>query len=82
MGLVDQGGNDRGVTVTLIDGGVRGEAVEVAFAFDVVDPDAAGALDDYVEGLVVLVAVLLLKLDEMRRQPFYVLSVIVRSVVL
>jgi hypothetical protein len=34
------------MTVALIDSGVCGKTVEVALALDVVDPDAAGALDE------------------------------------
>ena len=40
VGLFDHGGKDAWVAVALVDGGVGGEAVEVAAAFDVVDPDA------------------------------------------
>jgi hypothetical protein len=40
VGLLDHGGHDDGVAVALIDGGVGGKAVEIAAAFDVVDPDA------------------------------------------
>jgi hypothetical protein len=54
------------VAVALIDCGVGGEEVEVTAAFDIVDPDAGGALDDDVERLVVVRAVLILERNEVR----------------
>jgi hypothetical protein len=63
LGLFDHGLEDAGVAVALVDGGVGGEAVEVAFAVDVGDPGAAGALDDDVEGMVVVGAVEVFEFD-------------------
>ena len=61
--LLEHGGEDARVAVALVDGGVGGEEVEVAAAFDVVDPDALGALDDDIERLVVVGAVLVFEPD-------------------
>ena len=49
------------MAVALIDGGVGGEEVEVLAAVDVPDPGAGRALDDYVEGVVVMGAVSVLE---------------------
>ncbi len=62
--LVVEGLEDGGMAVALIDGGVGGEEVEVLAAVDVPDPGAGGALDDDVEGMVVVGAVLVLVGDE------------------
>ncbi len=64
LGLGDHGGEDAGVAVALVDGGVGGEEIEVAVAFDVGDPGAGGTGDDDVEGVVVVGAVLVFERDE------------------
>ena len=51
------------MAVPLVDRRIRGEAVEVALAVDVVHPHALGALDDDVERVVVVGAVFVLELD-------------------
>jgi hypothetical protein len=43
-----------GVTVPLIHRGIRSQAIEVTLALDVIHPDAFGALDDYVERMIVV----------------------------
>ena len=52
------------VTVPLVDRRIGREAVEVAIALDVPDPGALATLDDDVERMVVVSAVLLLEFDE------------------
>jgi hypothetical protein len=49
--------------VSLIHRGIRSQAIEVTFALDVIDPDAFGALDDYVERMVVMSAIVVLEFD-------------------
>ena len=70
------------MAVALVDGGVGGQAIEIAIAVDVVHPDALGALDDDVERVVVVGAVAVLELDEVLCQPLSLLSVIVCGVLL
>jgi hypothetical protein len=52
-----------GMTVALIHRGIRSQAIEVTFALDVIDPDAFGALDDYVERMIVMSAIVVLEFD-------------------
>jgi hypothetical protein len=52
------------MTVALIHRGIGSQAIEVAFAFDVIDPYALGALEDDIEGMIVMSAVLVLEFDE------------------
>ena len=65
--LLDQGLQNFGMAVALVDGGIGGQAIEVALAFDVVDPDALGALDDDVERMIVVSSVIFFELDEILR---------------
>ena len=55
------------VAMALIDGGVGGEAIEVALPFHVEDPGAFRAFDDDVEGMIVVRAVGLFERDELFR---------------
>jgi hypothetical protein len=52
------------MAVSLIDGGVGSEAVEITVSFYVIDPAALGAFDDDVKGMVVVGAVVVFKLYE------------------
>ena len=58
---------DGWVAVALVEGGVGGEEVEIFFAVDVPDPAARGTLDDDVEGVIVVGAVLVFESDEIGR---------------
>ena len=55
---------DLRVTVALIDGGVCGQAIQIAFALDVVNPNALGTLDDYVERTIIVRSVLASQVDK------------------
>ena len=55
------------MAVALVHGGVGGEKVEVAAAFDVVDPGALGALDDDVQGVIVVGSVAIFEGDQVVR---------------
>jgi hypothetical protein len=63
-GLLRKSLQNLGMTVSLIYRGIRGQAVEVAFAFDVIQPYAFGTFDDYVEGMIIMSAILVFQLDE------------------
>ena len=52
------------MAVALVDGGIGGEAIEVALTFDVVNPNALSAIDDNVEGMIVVSSVFFFELDE------------------
>jgi hypothetical protein len=52
--LLDQGLDDPGVTVTLIDGRVGGQAVEVLATLDVPHPNAFAAVENDIQGRVVV----------------------------
>jgi hypothetical protein len=62
---------DARVGVTLIDGGVRGEKVEVFGPLDVPDPAAGRLVNDDVQRMVVMGAVLILELDVVRSRQFH-----------
>ena len=62
--LLDQGFENLGMAVPLIDGGVGSQAIEVALAFDVINPDAFGALDHDVERMIVVGSVLFFQIDK------------------
>jgi hypothetical protein len=47
----------------LIYGRVRGQAIQIALALDVVDPDALSAFNHHVEGMIIVRSVLAFKLD-------------------
>jgi hypothetical protein len=49
--------------MTLIDRRVCGQAIQVAFAVNVVNPNALGTLDHYVERTIIVHSVLTFKLD-------------------
>ena len=63
-GLLDEGPDDAGMAVALVDGRVGAQEVEVLAAFDVVHPDPLGLADDDVEGVVVVGAVEVFDQDE------------------
>ena len=65
--LLDHGLQNLGMAVSLVDGRVGGQAIEIAIAFDVVHPDALGALDDDVERMIVVSSVTFFELDEILR---------------
>ncbi len=52
------------MAVSLVDGGVGGQAIEIAVALDVVDPHALGAFDDDVERMIVVSSVLVFEFDK------------------
>ena len=52
------------MAVSLVHRRIRRQAIEIALAFDVVDPNAFGALDDDVERMIVVSAKLLFEFDE------------------
>ena len=54
------------MAVALVDGRIGGQKVEVALAFNIGDPCARGALDDDIEWVVVVGAVLLFQCDEIQ----------------
>jgi hypothetical protein len=54
--------------MSLVDGGIRRQAIQIAIAFDVVNPHAFGALDDNVERMIVVSAIKLFELDEVLGQ--------------
>ena len=62
--LIDQGREDAGVAMPLVDRGIRADTVEIAPAVDVVEPDALGAVDDQIQRRVVVRAVGLVEFDE------------------
>ena len=64
VGLLEQRLLDLRMTVTLVDGGVGREEIEVLSPLDVPDPDALAALQDHVERVVVVGAVIVLEADE------------------
>jgi hypothetical protein len=53
-GLLEKRLEDVGVAVSLVQGGVGGEAIEVFPALGIPDPDRLGPLDHDVEGMVVV----------------------------
>src|SRR6185437_14366883 len=63
-GLLLHSGEDFRVAVALIDRRIGGEEVEIAAAADVRDPRAGSALDDDVEGMVVVGAVAVFEGDQ------------------
>ncbi len=52
------------MAVSLVDRGVGGQAIEIALALDVIDPNTLGALDDHIERMIVMGAVLVFEFDE------------------
>ena len=52
------------MAVSLIDGRVRRQAIEIAVAFHVIHPHALGALDDHVERMIVVSSIVFFQLDE------------------
>ena len=64
-GLGDQGVDDAGMVVALVDGRIGAQAVEVLLAVDVPDPDALGLVDDDIQGMVIMGAVLVLDGDDL-----------------
>src|SRR5664279_5681 len=52
------------MAVSLVDGGVGSEAIEIAIPFHVVNPDPFGAFDNNVERMVVVGSVAVFKLDK------------------
>ncbi len=63
-GLLLEGAENFGMAVALVNGGVGGQAIEIAAAFDVIDPHALGALEHDVEGIVVVRSELVFQVDE------------------
>ena len=53
------------MTMSLIDGGIRGKAIKITIAVNVVHPDALGALDDDVERMIVVGSVVVFEFDEL-----------------
>ena len=62
--LLVQSLQNLGMTVSLVHRGIRRQAIEVAFALDVIHPHAFGALDDHVERMVVVSSILVFEFDE------------------
>ena len=62
--LVDHGLQDFGMAVPLVDGGVRRQAIEIAIAFHVINPDPFRVFDNHVERMVVVRAVLIFECDQ------------------
>src|ERR1017187_8629203 len=56
-GLLLEGLQNLGVTVSLIHGGIRRQAIEVTFALDVIHPDPFRMLDHHVERMIVMSAI-------------------------
>ena len=54
LGLLDHRSEDLRMAMALVDRRIGGQAVEVALALDVPDPDALAARQDHVERLVVV----------------------------
>lgn len=52
------------VAMPLVDSGVGSKAIKVALSIDVIDPDALGALNDYIEWVVVVSAVTIFQVDK------------------
>ena len=52
--LLERAGLDKSGQVTLIDGRVCRQAVHILLAFDIPNPHAAGAFDDYFERVIVV----------------------------
>jgi len=48
----------------LVHRGIRRQAIEVALALDVIHPDAFRALDDYVEGMIVVSSIFVFEFNE------------------
>jgi hypothetical protein len=65
--LVNEGGEDLRVAVTLIQRGIGAHTVEIAPAGNVPQPNALGALDDKIERSVVMGAVALFFGDQFAR---------------
>jgi hypothetical protein len=55
------------VTVTLIHRRVSGQAIQITFALDVVNPNALGAFNHYIERTIVVRSVLAFKIDKVLR---------------
>jgi outer membrane receptor for Fe3+-dicitrate len=53
-----------GMAVPLVHRGIRRQAIEVALALDVIHPDAFRALDDYVEGMIVVSSIFVFEFNE------------------
>src|SRR5262249_54904279 len=62
--LFQQRGGDARMTVSLIDGRVGADAVEIFFSVDVPQPYAFGAIDDEVQRMIVMRAVAFFEGDE------------------
>src|SRR5208337_1669397 len=62
--LLHQGVQDLGMAVALVHGGIRCEAIQILFAFHVIDPAALGAVNDDIERVVVMSSVLFFELNE------------------
>jgi hypothetical protein len=52
------------MTVALVNGGIRANAVEIPFSGDVVKPNAVGALNDEIERMIVVGSIAIFQLDE------------------
>ena len=63
-GLFLEGTENLWVAVTLVDGGVGGQAIEIAAAFDVIDPHAFSPLEHDVERIVVVRSEFVFQVDE------------------
>jgi hypothetical protein len=54
------------MAVALVDGRIRGQAIEITIPFHVVDPHALGTIDHHVEGMIVVSSITVFELDEIR----------------
>ena len=65
--LLGEGTHNAGMAVALVDGGIRGQAIEIAAAFNVVYPNAIGAFNDDIKRVVVVRSVLVFELYKFGR---------------
>jgi len=64
----------------LVHRGIRRQAIEVALALDVIHPDAFRALDDYVEGMIVVSSIFVFEFNEIiGARGFSISSVVITS---
>ena len=71
LGLFNHGAVDGRVAMTLVDGRVGGEKIEVAPAFDVGDPGTFAALQHHVERVIVVRAKALFEFDEVDFRAYH-----------
>src|SRR5208337_373548 len=67
VGLPDERSENPGMAMALVDGGIGGQAIEIALAVHVVYPDAFGTLDDHIERTIVVGAKTLFQRNQLFR---------------